>query len=491
VTRVAIVGGGLAGLSAAYHLERLRSGDPALEITLFEAADRLGGVVRSESRDGYLIDAGPDSLLSEPPAGLALCRELGLESDLVPVEGSARTIWIFSRGRLRPLPPGTSFFTPDPWAMARSRIFSWPGLARAALEPFVPRGPDRADESVAEFFRRRVGREVVDRLLEPMMAGIYAGDLERLSAAALVPRFRDLVRTHGSLIRGMRRARRAASGGDDAGRGGAPAFFGLRQGMAQLAESLAVQLARTHVRAGRPVDIVRRSASGQYSLGDRVGTALGEYDAVAIAVPADRASGLLRPLDAALADALAEIRYVSTAIVFLGYDTSALSWIPAGHGLFVPGVERRALRGATFVTHKFEGRSPPGRFLLRASIGGAGREEIVERSDDEIVERVRAGLRAVVGWTAEPELAAVYHYPKMNAQYEVGHLDRVRRITEGEARHPGLALAGAAYRGSGIPAVLADGRRAATQLVGCGSRASRSFSSSALFQPLRSPRPPR
>lgn len=470
---VAVVGGGLAGLSTAYHLEKAYAGTD-LAITLFETDDRLGGVLRSERIDGYLIDAGPDSLLADPPAGLALCRELGLESELVPVEAGARTIWIYSRGRLRALPAGVSFLAPDPWAMARSGIFSWIGLVRAGLEPLVPRGLQPADESVADFFRRRVGREVVDRLVEPMMAGIYAGDLERLSAAALLPRLRELVRTHGGLLRGMRQARAARSGGSagSAGSGGsggsgdgAAAFFGLRSGMAQLVESLAVRLVRTHARTARPVDLIRRAASGRYSLWDRVGTALGEFDAVAVTVPAGHAGAMLQPLDPQFAGALAGIRYVSTAIVFLGYDRGALDWVPEGHGFFIPAIEHRTLRGATLVTNKFEGRTPPGRFLIRASIGGSGREEIVERTDEEILDRVRADLKDVVGWTAEPRFVRIYRYRKSNAQYEIGHVSRVERITECAERHPGLVLAGAAYHGSGIPAVVADGRHAGQHLA--------------------------
>lgn len=457
---VAIVGGGLAGLSAAYHLEKAL-GDGAVPIALFEAADRPGGVVRTERVDGYTIDSGPDSLLSEPADGIALCRELGLGGDLVPVEGSARKIWIYSRGRLRDLPAGMPFFVPDPWGMARSGLFSWPGLVRAGLEPIVPRGPDRPDESVAAFFRRRLGREVVDRMLEPMLAGIYAGDLERLSMAALLPRFRDLVRTHGSLIRGMSRARAGRPTSGASGGGGAPVFYGLRDGLQQMVDALRGRLRRTQVRCATPVGAVRRSASGRYEVLDGAGRTLGEFDAVALAVSAYAAARMVRGLDPILADALDAIPYVSTATVFLAFDRRELEWVPEGHGFFVPTVEGLTLRGATLVSNKFEGRSPRDRFLIRASIGGTGREAIVDCGDDEIVETVLADLGQVGGWTAEPRLGRVFRYPKLNPQYEVGHLERVTRIARAAAAHPGLAFAGSAYHGSGIPAVVADGRRAA------------------------------
>lgn len=468
---VAIVGGGSTGLAAAYHLERSASLD---RLALFETADRLGGVIRTEERDGFVLDVGPDSILAEPPAALELCRELGLEGDLIGPRPHARSMWIYSRGRLRPVPLGVGFgFASNPLLFVRSGLLSVPGLLRVALEPLVREPPDSRDESLAEFFGRRLGREAVERLVDPLLSGIYAGDVARLSVRATFPRFPALVREHGSLLRGLR-AGRAANPRDDGGR---PGFFGLAGGLERLVDALERSLKRTenHVRTG--VGAVRRADSVRYEIFDLQGKSLGRFDGVVLAIPSHHAAEVLRPVDAELASSLARILYVSTASVFLAYDHHDLARVPQGQGFFVPSAERRVLRGATFVSHKYDGRAPPGSLLVRGYIGGWGREDAVEREDADLLETTQAELEEIAGLRARPRFGCVFRFHRATPQYEVGHLDRVTRIEALLAKHPGIVVAGNAYRGMGIPACVADGRRAATHLLttvtGAGARAER------------------
>lgn len=461
MTSFAIVGGGITGLTAAYHIERSTG---VTRLVLFEAGDRLGGVIRTEQYHGFVMDVGPDSILAEPPAAIELCGELGLEEELIRPRADGGSVGIYSRGRLRPVPVGAAFGLPsNPFSFATSGLLSLPGLLRVALEPLVREPHDSRDESLAEFFGRRLGREAVERLVDPLLSGIYAGDARRLSVRATFPRFPALVREHGSLLRGLRTGRAADSRGG--GRGGRSGFFGITGGLERLVQALARGLTRTEMRTRTAVGSIRRAGAGGYELFDLHDESLGAFDGVVIALPAHRGADVVRPLDAELASSLAAIPYVSTASVFLAYDERDLEAIPQGQGFFVPSAEGRVLRGATFVNNKYDGRVPPGSVLVRGYVGGWGREDAVEREDGELLETMRAELEEMAGLRARPRLGRVFRFHRATPQYEVGHLERVSRIEALLARHPGLVLAGNAYRGMGIPACVADGRRAARQLL--------------------------
>jgi oxygen-dependent protoporphyrinogen oxidase len=471
--RIAIVGGGIAGLAAAYELEKARTAGASVAYALFEERPRLGGSLSSEIVGGAVLERGPDSFLTEKPAATELCRELGLGAELVPSNDAARKTYIVVRNRLLPLPDGLMFLIPTklmPTAM--TRLFSLRTKIRMGLELLHPPRPSEGDESVAALVERHFGREAVDRLADPLLSGIYGGDSMQLSAQTVLPRLVEMETKYGSLTRGMltahRKMREMAKSSSKTQNGGAAIFTGLRGGMQQLVDTIVSRLDAASIRTGTPVSRIEKTAQGW-----RV-TASGrseEFDALIMAAPAWAAGELLKPVDAALGDELSGIPYSSSITVNLVYDESKIGDLPAGFGFLVPAIEGRAMLACTFAHRKFLERTPIGKAVFRAFLGGMNRSEMLAENDEALLRTVRREMSEILGARVfsaetEPEFAQVTRWPRAMAQYAVGHKERMSRVQARVAALPGLRLAGNAYDGIGVPDCIRLGRKAARELAG-------------------------
>lgn len=489
--RTAIIGGGIAGLAAAYELEKARGAGAAVEYTLFESRERLGGSLASEIVDGVVLERGPDSFLSEKPAGAELCRELGLGPELTPSNDANRKTYIVVRNKLVPLPDGLMFLIPTKLIpTALSGLFSPATKIRMALELLHPPRPSEQDESVASLVERHFGAEAVDRLADPLLSGIYGGDATQLSARTVLPKMVEMEAKYGSLTRGMlaahkemraRMAEARRNGGAGGGQGGQrpsqpgarkPAgprsiFTTLRGGLQQLVNALEAKLNPACVRKSTAVSGLERAGGGwKVSAGGSATI----YDSVILASQAWAAGAMLNGVDAALGQELIAIPYSSSITVNLVYDEAKLGQLPDGFGFLVPVVEGRAMLACTFVHRKFVGRTPPGKAVLRAFLGGAKNEALLDESDAVLVATVRRELSEILGAKVagiqiEPEATQVSRWRRAMAQYAVGHQDRIKRINALVAELPGLKLAGNAYDGIGIPDCIRTGRKAAKELM--------------------------
>lgn len=462
--RVVVIGGGIAGLAAAHYLAQ-SSG--SAQVTLLEREPRLGGKIRTERIDDFLLEAGPDSFLSSKPRGVGLAAELGLADQLQSPVPHRHRAFVLSRGRLHSLPEGLSGLVPTRLQpVFASSLLSPAGKLRFAADFVLPPRAAGDDESLAAFVRRRLGTDAYDRLVEPLMAGIYAGDGDRLSLAATFPQLRAGELAHGGLIRGVLAASTAVAGSPARAR---PAFLAPTGGLGDLVNALTRRLvtAGVDLRAGTAATKVRRGAIDQasrYQIELETGECLAT-DAIVVAVPAYAAGELLNELDPPLAGELLSIPHGSTAIVNLAFRRDQVAHGLDGHGYIIPRIENRPALAATWVSQKWAGRAPAGLVLLRVFLGRFGQEDVLVRSDAELVALARAELAETVGATGEPALAEVRRWPWGMPQYVLGHLDRLERIESGVSRHPGLELAGNAYRGVGIPDVIASGEAAARAVL--------------------------
>jgi protoporphyrinogen/coproporphyrinogen III oxidase len=437
---------------------------------VLEARDRLGGTIETERTGGLVIEAGPDSFISEKPWALALCRRLGLEERLVPTNDRFRRTFVWFGGRLHPLPDGFQLLAPTKFGpFASSRLFSWRGKLRMALEMALPRGgglvPSAldADESLGAFVRRRLGGEALERVAQPLVAGIYTADPDDLSVAATMPRFLELERRERSLILALWRAgRRVPQPGTSGARWSL--FLTLRDGMGELVHALAARLPAGAVALKQRVAGIER-ADGGWRVGVGSGESI-EADRVIVATEAHVAGRLLRYVDPGAAALLADIPYASSATVTLAYRRADIPHRLDGFGFVVPRGEKRALLACTFSSVKYAGRAPEGVSLLRCFLGGALNTGVLERDDDALALTTRAELRAALGVIAEPSLIRVRRWPHAMPQYRVGHLARVDAIARALDRLPGLVLAGGGYRGVGISDCVRSGEEAAVRALG-------------------------
>jgi oxygen-dependent protoporphyrinogen oxidase len=458
---IVVVGGGIAGLAAAHRIVELgRAQQRPVRLTLLEAGRRLGGSIATERTDGFVIEAGPDSFISEKPWALQLCERIGFTPRLVRTRDTDRRTFIVHSGRLHALPDGFLLLAPTQfWPLLTTRLFSWPGKLRMGLDLVLPRGPERADESLASFVTRRMGREALERVAQPLVGGIYTADPADLSLAATMPRFLAMERTSRSIIWSMwsqmRRAPAAARGTSGARWS---LFVSVDDGMQGLIDALAQRLPQGAVRLGCAVRAVRRE--GQWSVVTGDGSALGA-DAVVLATPAHQTVCCVADVDADLAEELRGIPYASSATISLAYREGQLPQPLAGFGFVVPLVEARSIVACTYSSVKYPGRAPAGHVLLRAFVGGAMQQQLFEQDDATMAASVRRELRELLTITSEPVLTRIHRHAQAMPQYRVGHLDRMQRIDAALARHPGLAVAGNAYRGVGIPDCIHSGEMAA------------------------------
>ena len=470
--RIAIVGGGIAGLAAAYELEKARAEGDRIEYMLYEARPRLGGSLASEIVNGAVLERGPDSFLTEKPAAAELCRELGLGAELIPSNDANRKTYIVVRNRLVALPDGLMFLVPTKLApTALTRLFSLRTKLRMAIELLHPPRPARQDESVAALVERHFGQEAVDRLADPLLSGIYGGDARQLSAQTVLPRLVEMESKYGSLTRGMlaahKKMRAAAANANGPKRVAPPIFTALRGGMQQMVDALTARIDPACVRTAAAVGAIARTGDGWHI---DAGGANAEFDGLIMAAPAWAAGALLAPVDPALGSELATIPYSSSITVNLMYDEHKIGALPDGFGFLVPAVEGRSMLACTFAHRKFLGRTPPRKAVFRAFLGGMKRDELMAEADDALIATVRREMSEILGAktmsaTVEPEHAQVSRWSRAMAQYAVGHKDRVQHIRDRVAAFPGLRLAGNAYDGIGVPDCIRLGRQAARELA--------------------------
>ena len=457
--RIAIVGGGISGLAAAFALEERRRDGESLEYAVYESGPRFGGVLATEQVDGCLVEAGPDSFLTEKPWAADLCRRLGIEDQLIGSNDRHRKTYILVKGKLTPLPDGLMFMVPTRLAPALlSTLFSPATKFRMIREwRFAPRG-SRSDESVAALVERHYGAEMVERLADPLLSGVYGGEAAQLSVRAVLPRFVEMESKYGSLGRGMLAARKNVQRSLPA-----PSIFSsLKGGMQQLGEALVAKLPAEALRANSPVQAVQRQDRGWVV---SAGYASDQFDAVIVATPASAAAVLLEIASAELASELRAISYSSSVTVALGFDQNVRVALPPGFGFLVPRREGKRLLAATFVHNKFPHRAPKDIAVVRCFLGGSRDEQVLQLTDENILNIVRDELRQILGVKADPLFTRLYRWKGAMAQYTVGHLERLQRIEGLVKPLPGLALAGNAYRGIGVPDCIRSGEAAVQQVL--------------------------
>ena len=501
--RIAIIGGGISGLAAALRTSQLL---PHAKLNLFEASSRLGGVLDTVSRDGFLIERSADNFLSTPPAAVDLCHTVGVADQLINTDQARRRAMVVRKGRLVQIPRGFYLMSPRKiWPILTSPLLSPFGKLRLLAEPFIaarseagrqgsgfsagtadelnpePRTLNPDDESVASFARRRLGREAFERLVQPLVAGIYTADPEQLSMAATMPQFWACEREHGSLRALSTDRFREQSNADDGthprstdATGARYALFAApKGGMASLIQSIANRLPRDSVHLNTPITSVDRQSAG-WNLNFKSSTPYStprtpssQFDALILALPAHAAARLLASCDPALAAELAAIPYAGCAVVSLGFERKQIAHPLDAFGFVVPQVERRRIIAASFASLKFPGRAPEGCVLIRVFIGGALQPELAELPDADLRRIALEELRDLLHISGEPILTDIARWPNSMPQYHVGHLERIARIEQLAAVQATLTLAGNAYHGVGIPQCIASGNEAAERLVAC------------------------
>ena len=480
--RIIIIGGGVAGLGAAYKVTRAASEGHDVEFLLLEKDRRLGGKIQTEivpdplEKGRFIVDGGPDCFLTEKPACHRIARLTGIFSDELPTDESRKRTWILSHGKLHPLPDGIFMFAPTRFLpFATTGLFSWPGKIRMAMDLFIP--PKQVapgefnDETLESFVVRRMGRECLDRLAEPLVGGVHASDPAQMSLAATFPRLLEMEQKYGSLMKGFIAARRKV---EEMRRkyplkpGEKPRTFftSFVNGMQELTDRMADVGGRERMRTGLTVSALRRTHDGAWSVLFSDGPSV-DGDAVIIATESWAAEPLMRPHDQAIADALANIPTSSSATISIAFKESEVGFDLNAFGVLCPLRESRALMAATYSSTKWPGRAPVGKVLLRGFVGGPHNQEIVKGSDEELVQTVLAEFRDILGINpfAKPIFSRVFRWHLGMPQYTLGHLQRVELIEDRSAHIPGLALAGGCYRGVGVPNCIESGERAVSKIL--------------------------
>ncbi len=462
---VVVIGGGITGLAAAHRLvERAgRAGSPP-SVVLLEADDRMGGQIRTERHGEFLFEAGPDALVAQKPAGVALCERIGLGPDLCDLGAGNSGTQIFFRGRLHRLPEGFLMMAPTRLGpVFASSLFSWRGKLRMACERFIPRRSASCDdESLTSFVSRRFGQEVLLRVAEPVMASLFTADADRLGLRLTMPRFLDLEATEGSVTRGLRRAARAPARGRPFGHGtGRGGFVSVSGGLSRIVEALVSRLPRGTARTGARVSSVEAPiAGGEWLVRLSSGEAL-RAGAVVFACPAAAAADAIRAHDGELALLLSRLRYASCATVNIAYRSVDVGTRLEGFGFFAPRTERLPILACSYLTEKFAGRAPEGIAVFRTFLGGATRPELLDENDAELIRQTHETLSRILAIRGEPVLAKLYRAPHAMPQFEVGARELIATIRARADAHPGLFLAGSVAGAYGLPDCIRSGEQAA------------------------------
>jgi oxygen-dependent protoporphyrinogen oxidase len=459
--RIAIIGAGISGLSATHELEQSRQRGAPLEYVLYEANPRPGGVLLTEDIDGFTVEAGPDSFLTEKSWAIDFCHQLGLGDQLINSNDAQRKTYILVDGRLVALPDGLAFLVPTKVLPALlTPLFSAGTKFRMGREWFYSKRVSEEDESVAEFVTRHYGVEMVECLADPLLAGVYGGEASQLSVRAVLPRFVEMEAQYGSLGRGIIASRRKTA---QSNKGSArPLFTSLRGGMHQLVDALVAAIPKWAIQVNSRIRSVELRDNGW--LVSSEGKAE-QFNGVILATPAYRAAEMLHNSAQELANELREINYSSSVIVALGFGNDVCAALPSGFGFLVPRKEGKQILATTFVHAKFSHRAPQEHALIRCFLGGTTAAQNTTLPDNEIVRLARDELRQVLGLTASPLFSRVYRWPLAMAQYSVGHLQRLAHIERLLHQAQGLALAGNAYHGIGVPDCIRSGQNAARQLL--------------------------
>jgi oxygen-dependent protoporphyrinogen oxidase len=464
--RIIVIGGGITGLSAAHRLVELCSDkNLPLELLLLEGSDRLGGAIATKRRDGFLIEEGPDSFITTKPWAIELCRRIGLDSQIIQTNDENRRTFVLHHNQLIPLPEGFLMMMPTRFIpFLTSSLFSWHGKMRMLLDLVIPRAQQSNDESLASFVRRRLGQEVLERVAQPMISGIYTADPEKLSLRATMPQFLEMEERHGSLIRAMLHEQRAAkqlTKGESGAR--YSLFVSFTNGMQILVDALAARLPEGSVKLNHSVKSLETNTRGWNVITDQ-GMAL-HADGVIITIPSHRAARLVDRFDQPLAADLSRIEYASSAVINLAYRKEDMSHPLDGFGFVVPIIEKRPMIACSFTSVKLAGRAPDGFVLLRCFVGGAMQPEVYEQDDSKLIETSHKELVDLLEIKGQPLFAMVHRYPKSMPQFQVGHLELVTKIDHKVSKYPGLAIAGNAYGGVGIPDCIHSGESAAEAIL--------------------------
>lgn len=468
--RIAVIGGGITGLAAAHRLLELGNKQQrSVDVTLFEASDRVGGVFGTGTIGEYTIETGADSFITNKPWAVDLCCRLGLEDQLIGTSDAHRRSLILHEGQPVPTPEGFELIVPRKLReLLRAPFLSLEGKLRVAAEAFVPPRTDKSDESLASFVTRRLGQEMLDRIVQPMVGGIYTSDPAKLSMLATLPRFVEMERQHGSLLRAVwkERAEQRSDMPDFIPSGARYGLFAsLKNGMSTLLDALEQRVRQQgSLRLDSPVKMLTPSKDGGFVLRTEDSDDQ-RFDQVVLALPMYYAAELISPWDRDLAARLDTIEYASSAIVVTGHKLADCGHPLDAFGLVIPHIEDRRILAVSFLSRKFPGRAPEGRVVLRTFVGGAMQPELLQTDDDAIVSFVREELNDLLGVAGEPDFAVVARYERGMPQYHVGHLERVAAIEAAASVHPALALAGNAFHGVGLPDAIHSGEQAAERLM--------------------------
>lgn len=455
---IVIVGGGITGLAAGYWLQQKANAcQRPIDLKVLEREEQVGGKLQTEHHNGFIIEQGPDIFLARKPRGIGLCEALGLSNQIQGTNPAFKGSYIQHKGQLHPLPSGFSGLLPaNVWSVLGTPLLSLAAKLRLALEPLIPRRKETTDESLGHFIQRRLGRETYTRLVHPLLSGIYGGDIEQISLQATFPQFQALEQQHGSLIRGLR-AKKSAPAGPNYG----SAFVTLKDGMGSLPKAVAAQLGDA-VRCKQDVTAVHRT-DPTFRI-ERARQAPLAADAVLVTTPAYHAADLVQSLSPDLAASLGAIPYTSTMTVTLGYDKADVPRPLDAYGYLVPASEGKLIRACTWSSSKIEGRAPKGSVLIRVFVGRSQEEPCFALSDDALLAAISKELHETLGIATQPQLVRIRRWLRAMPAYVMGHLERLTEIDEALADQPGLFVAGAAYRGVGIPDSIQDGERAAAAL---------------------------
>jgi len=459
--KIIIIGGGIAGLATAYRIQRKISEGADLECVLLEGSDRFGGKISTEKSDGFVIERGPDSFISQKPAAIQLCKQLGLEDRLTGTNPNSPNTFVYTGGKLMTMPDGLSLMIPTKFLpFALTPLFSLPGKIRMALDLLIPRKEGDSDESLASFVRRRMGEEALSKMAEPMLAGIYASDPEKMSIGSTFPMFVETERKYRSLIIGMLARKKAMlMNSSKHPTTSYSLFMTLKDGLGEMVDAVIKKSPGVQFKSGAKVAALEKKEDGWHAKLEDGWEC--QADAIILATPAAITSKILYPIAPDSAELLNRIHYVTTATVTLGYKKEGFSHSLDGFGFVVPKAEGCSILACTWTSSKFPHRAPEGYVMLRCYLGGAIQEEIAEKDSETLEKLVRDDLQKIMGIKETPVFCKVFQNHKSNVQYHVNHSERIDAIMENLKNFPGLFLTGSAYHGIGIPDCIQDGNQTA------------------------------